>query len=61
MENNRTYYFNILSSKVLANLLCDAIDLDVNIATSAAQKLYNSGRSAMIEYIKREVKEKIGV
>ena len=61
MENIRTYYFNILSSKVLANLLCDAIDLDVNIATSAAQKLYNSGRSAMIEYIKREVKEKISV
>ena len=59
MENNRTYYFNILSSKVLANLLCDAIDLDISIATSAAQKLYNSGRSAMIEYIKREVKEKI--
>ena len=59
MGNNRTYFFDILNCKVLANLLCDAIDLDITMATSAAQKLYNSGRSAMIEYIKREVKEKI--
>ena len=58
-ENNRTYFFDILNCKVLANLLCDAIDLDITIATSAAQKLYNSGRSAMIEYIKCEVKNNI--
>lgn len=59
MENNHKYYFDILSSKVLANLLCEAIDLDIKMATLAVQKLYSSGRSAMIDYIKREVKAKI--
>ena len=59
LSNNRGYYFNILSTKALANMLCDAIDLDVELAISAAHKLYNYGIDAMSDCIKREINSKI--
>ena len=39
---------------MIANMLCDAIDLDIEVATSAAKKLYKSGYDAMINYINRK-------
>ena len=55
LNNNKNYYFDVLNTKVIANMLCDAIDLDVEIATSAAKKLYNSGSREMINYINRKI------
>ena len=55
LNNNRGYYFKTLSTKVIANMLCDAIDHDIEVATSAAKKLYNSGHDAMINYIRHRV------
>ena len=54
-SNNKGFYFNVLSTKVIANMLCDAIDLDVAMASSAAKKLYTSGSDAMIHYIYRKI------
>jgi hypothetical protein len=56
--NDNGYYFNILSPKTLANILCDAIDLDIEMATVAVQKLYSSGRASMVDYIQREANAK---
>ena len=56
LKSNKNFYFNALDTKVIANMLCDAIDLNIDMATSAAQKLYNYGCDAMIDYIKRETK-----
>ena len=55
LNNNKNYYFDALNTKVIANMLCDAIDLDVEIATSAAKKLYNDGCEAMVNYINRKI------
>jgi len=52
LNNNMNNYINTLSTKVFANMLCDAIDLDIETASSAAKKLYTSGRDAMINYIR---------
>ena len=54
-KNNKSFYFKALSTKVIANMLCDAIDLDIEVATSAAKKLYTSGCDAMSNYIHREI------
>jgi hypothetical protein len=51
LNNNKNYYFDVLNTKVIANMLCDAIDLDVEIATSAAKKLHTSGCDAMLDYV----------
>ena len=56
LRNNVGFYWGVLDTKVIANMLCDAIDLNVKTATSAAKKLYTSGYPAMMDYIKREVK-----
>lgn len=55
LNNNPGYYFNVLSTKLIANMLCDAIDLDIAMASSAAKKLYTSGSDAMINYINRKI------
>ena len=54
LNNNKNVYFKVLSTKMIANMLCDAIDLDIEVATSAAKKLYKSGYDAMINYINRK-------
>ena len=59
LKNNKNYFFDALDAKVIANLLCDAIDLNIKMATSAAKKLCNSGCSAMLDYIRREVNAEI--
>ena len=51
LNNNKNVYFKVLSTKIIANLLCDAIDLDIEVASAAAKKLYKSGYDAMINYI----------
>jgi hypothetical protein len=56
LNNNTNYYFNVLSTKDIANMLCDAIDLDIEIATSAAKKLYTSGCDAMLNYVHRRIR-----
>ena len=61
LKNNKNYFFDALDTKVIANLLCDAIDLNIKTATSAARKLCNSGCNAMLDYIKREANAKISV
>jgi hypothetical protein len=55
LENNESYYFNVLSTKTISNMLCEAIDLDIEVATSAAKKLYTSGYDAMINCIRRRI------
>ncbi len=55
LKNNRSFYFNALDTQVIANMLCDAIDLDIETATSAAEKLYNSGYEAMVNYLNRKI------
>lgn len=50
--NNDGFYFNVLSLKTIADMLSDAIDLDIETATTAAEKLYNVGYDDMITYIK---------
>ena len=55
LDNNAFYYFKVLSTKTIASLLYNAIDLDVNIAGSAAKKLYKSGYDAMIDYVNRNI------
>lgn len=55
LNNNPGYYFNALNTKVIANMLCDAIDLDIETATSAAKRLCNSGNEAMNNYIMRKI------
>lgn len=42
----------VFGPQVFVNALCDAIDLDIETASSAAKKLYTSGRDAMINYIR---------
>ena len=56
LKNNLNFYFDVLDNKVISNMLCDAIDLNIKVATSAAKKLYEFGGDAMINYIKHEVK-----
>ena len=58
LNNNSGYYFKVLSTKVIANMLCDAIDLDIEVATSAAKKLHNSGYDAMFDYIHSSIGDK---
>lgn len=55
LNNNKNFYFDALDTKVIANMLCDAIDLDIEIASSAAKKLYNSGYNEMVNYINRKI------
>ena len=55
LNNNKSYYFDVLNTNVIANMLCDAIDLDVEMALSAAKKLYNSGLDTMINYINSKI------
>lgn len=55
LNNNPRFYFKALTSNVIANMLCDAIDLDIEMASSAAKRLYNSGYNAMINYINRKI------
>lgn len=55
LNRNKSFYFKALSTKVIANMLCDAIDLDIEVAASAAKKLYNSGSREMINYINRKI------
>jgi hypothetical protein len=52
LNSNPNVYFQVLSTKVIANMLCDAIDIDIEVAASAAKKLYKSGYNAMINYIR---------
>ena len=49
------YYFEILSTKTISDLLCEAIDLDVNLATTIAGKLWNSGYEAMLNYLNEKL------
>lgn len=55
LRNNDSYYFRVLNTKTIAAMLCDAIDLNIEIASSAAKKLCKSGYGAMLNYINREV------
>ena len=55
LKNNKNFYFDALDTKIIANMLCDAIDLDIEMATSAAKTLYRSGCSAMINYINSKI------
>ena len=54
LRKNEFYYFKVLSTKTIAALLYNAIDLDVNIVAAAAKKYYTSGYDAMINYINRK-------
>jgi hypothetical protein len=54
LKNNLNVYFDVLDTKVISNMLCDAIDLNIKVATSAAKKLYEFGSDAMIDYVKHE-------
>ena len=53
--NNDGYYYKALDLKTIADMLCDAIDLDVEIASIAAEKLYNTGYDDMIHYINSNI------
>lgn len=53
--NNDGYYYKALDLKTIADMLCDAIDLDVEIASTAAEKLYNIGYDDMIHYINSNI------
>lgn len=53
--NNPGYYYKALSLKTIADMLCDAIDLDIEIASTAAEKLYNVGYDDMIHYINSKI------
>lgn len=55
LNDSKNYYFNVLSTKAIANMLCDAIDIDIELASSAAKKLYTSGYDAMINYIRLKI------
>ena len=55
LKNNKNFYFDALDTKFIANMLCDAIDLDIEMATSAAKTLYHSGCAAMTNYINRKI------
>jgi len=49
--NNKGYYFKVLSTKTIASMLSNAIDLNIDMATSAAKKLRKYGYPAMLTYI----------
>lgn len=55
LKNNPRYYSKALSTKVIANMLCDAIDLDVEMATATAKKLYTSGCDTMLNYLHHKI------
>ena len=55
LNNNKSDFFNALSTNVIANMLCDAIDLDIEVATAAAKEIYTSGCDAMFNYIQRRI------
>ena len=46
------YYFEVLSTRTISNKLCEAIDLDVPLATALAIKLYECGYEVMLNCIK---------
>lgn len=52
------YFFDYLSKKDIANILCDAIDLDVSLAGSVAKKLYKCGEEATLNYLNIKLKER---
>jgi hypothetical protein len=45
------YYFEVLSAGTISDMLYEAIDLDVPLATTLAIKLYNCGYEAMLKYL----------
>ena len=55
LKNNKNFYFDALGTTIIADMICDAIDLDVEVATAAAEKLYNSGYNEMINYIRDRI------
>ena len=52
------YFFDYLSKKDIANILCDAIDLDVSLAGSVAKKFYKCGEEATLNYLNIKLKER---
>lgn len=61
LEDNPNYYFDYLDNKSIATKLCEAIDLNATLATSAAKKLYKFGFDAMINYLDIKVGTKANV
>jgi hypothetical protein len=57
LRSNPYYYFDVLSVKKISDILFDAINLDVNIATSAAKRLNERGVDAMARYLNMKVRE----
>ena len=55
LYNNKGYYFKVLSTKTIASMLSNAIDLNIDMATSAAKKLRKYGYPAMLTYINTTV------
>ena len=51
LKTRHQYYFKYLSKKTIATMLCEAIDLDVELAGSVAKKLYNCGYEATLNYL----------
>lgn len=49
--NNPAYFFNFLSTKQIANIICDSIDNHGNDAEKLAKILYNSGYTAAKSYL----------
>lgn len=54
-NNPPDFFFDALNLKTIAEMLCDAIDLDIEIASNAAEKLYNVGYDDMITYIDSKI------
>ena len=49
--NNPAYFFDFLSTKQIANIICDSIDNHGNEAEKLAKILYNSGYTAAKSYL----------
>ena len=57
LKMNPNFYFKVLSVKQISTLLLEAIDLDMNIAASAAKRLNEQGVYAMAKYLDLKVRE----
>ena len=58
IANNPIYYLKWLDKKIIANILCEAIDKDLSLANSVAKKFYKSGYEATLNYINIKLKER---
>jgi len=52
------YFFKWLDKKTIVAKLCDAIDLDVSLASSVAKKFYKCGEEATLNYLNIKLKER---